>query len=205
MSPSTTTDTPLVAAGRSGDGSAVSALPYGRPEEVRLSWEGDLDVASAPVLTKALHVLSDLGVRTVVLDVSVVAFMDCAGLGALLDADSRLDDGLRLAGPSRAVLRLLALVDLVDRFPLEGEPTPVSRLTDTRMVIEQSKGLIMGSYGCTLDQADKILVSTALRRNVQVQVLSALLVTVTSPELAHPLGGAAEAVHQVMELAEATV
>lgn len=169
-----------------------------RVDEPQLSWEGDLDVASAPVLASALHVLGDLGVRRVVLDLSAVAFMDCAGLGALLEADTRLADGLRLVRPSGAVLRLLALVGLTDRFATTDLAVPPTSIPDTRAAIERSKGLIMGSYGCTPDQASKILLSTALQQNVQVQVLASLLVMVTSSDLGHPAGGPARAVQRVM-------
>lgn len=166
---------------------------------MRLSWGGDLDIASAPVLCSALGVLVDLGVRTVLLDVSAVAFMDCAGLTSLLDADARLDEGLRLLAPSRAVLRLLALVELGDRLPVTTAPAPTPSVPDTVASIEQSTRSVMAAFTCTGDQAGKILVSTALRHNVQVQVLSALLVTVaTAAEQGGAHGGASPAVRRVL-------
>lgn len=181
------------------DGSGAGPVPHRPAVEAAVFWEGDLDIASAPVLAAALRVLSDLGVRTVLLDVSRVAFLDCAGLGALLEADTRLEDGLRLVRPSRAVLRLLDLVELAHRFATTEKSVPTTCIPVTRAVIEQSRGLIMGSYGCTADQALKILLSTALRQNVQVQVLAALLVTVASSDGGHLHGGPARAVQQVME------
>jgi len=173
-------------------------VPEDRPDDVRVVWEGDLDVASAPLLASAVRVLDKLGVRTVVLDISEVSFMDCAGLGALLDADTRLEGGLLLARPARAVLWLLALVGLTDRFATTEVSAPATCLPDTRVAIEQSKGLIMGTFGCTSDQASRILLSTALQQNVQVQVLAALLVTVASSELGHSDGGPGRAVHQLL-------
>jgi anti-sigma B factor antagonist len=165
---------------------------------VHLTWEGDLDIASAPVLGAAVRVLADVGVRTVSLDTSRVAFLDCSGLGALLGADDRLPDGLRLGAPSRAVRRLLGLVGLADRFPVADDVPPASGLRDIRASIEQSRGLVMATFHCTADQASKILVSTALRHNVQVQVLADLLVRVTSSDLGHLDGGPAIAVQRVL-------
>jgi anti-anti-sigma factor len=185
----------LVGVPRAGPG----PVSEGRSDEVTASWAGELELASAPVLTSALRVLSEFGVRTVMLDLSLVTFMDCTGLGALLDADSRLEEDLRLVRPSRPVLWLLSLVGLSDRFAITEVSTPPTSIPDTKATIEQSKGMIMASYGCTLDQAEKILLSTALRQNVQVQVLAALLVTVTASERRHLGGGQARAVQQVME------
>ncbi|MGJ7440384.1 STAS domain-containing protein [Aquipuribacter sp. MA13-6] len=181
-----------------------ASLVDGAPPQVRLSWGGDLDIASAPVLASALQVLVDLRVRTVLLDVSAVAFMDCAGLSVLLDADARLEDGLRLVGPSSAVVRLLRLLDLSSRLPPSEAPAPATSIPGTVAVIEQSKGLIMAGYRCTADQAAKILLSTALRHNVQVQVLSALLVAVSSADLGHAHGGQARAVQRVIGSVDAT-
>lgn len=157
-----------------------------------------MDVASAPVLASGLGVLSDVGVRTVLLDVSEVAFMDCAGLGLLVHADTLLGHGLVLVRPSLAVRRLLALVELADHFASTQVSVPVADVPDAGVTIEQCRGLIMGSYGCTADQATKILLSTALRQNVQVHVLAGLLVAVTSADLGHGSGGPARAVQRVM-------
>lgn len=176
----------------------------GRPAEVLVVWDGDVDVASAPVLAAGLRVLGDVGVRHVLLDVSAVEFMDCAGLGLLLEADNRLDHGLVLVRPSRPVRRLLALVELADHFATTEVSVPVTCAPDTRATIEQSRGLIMGSYGCTAEQAAKILLSTALRQNVGVHALAALLVTVASADLGHGEGGPARAVQRVMGTAGAT-
>lgn len=180
------------------DTSVAHPVGGSRGHEAWLSWGGDLDIASAPVLASALDVLADLGLRTVVLDVSAVAFMDCAGLSALLEADRRLAGGLQLARPSRAVTRLLGLVDVPGRLATSDAGSPTASVPDTVVTIEQSKGLIMAGYRCTADQAAKILLSTALRHNVQVQVLAALLVTVTSADLGHPYGGQARAVRRLM-------
>lgn len=179
-------------------GPAVGRAPGGRADEARLAWEDDLDVASAPVLASALRVLGDLGVPSVALDVSAVTFMDCGGLGALLDADARLEGGLRLVRPSRAVLRLLSLVGLTGRFDTTDVPVPTTCVPGTLPAIEQSLGLVMGSYGCTADQAWTMLRRTAELENVQVRVLAALLVAVASVDVDHSGGGTARAVQRVM-------
>lgn len=180
------------------DATAGGRAQAGSAQQTTVCWEGDLDVASGPVLAAAVQVLADLGVRSVVLDVSGVGFLDCGGLGALLAADTRLPDGLLLACPSRPVRWLLSLVGLDDRFATSDLPRPTASVSDTRTAIEVSKGLIMGSYGCTQDQASRILVSTALQRNVQVQVLAALLVTVTSAQLDPSADDPAGAVQRVI-------
>lgn len=182
-----------VAAGR-GVGSTVES----RPDEVRLCWEGDLDIASAPVLAAALNVLADLGVRTVALDVSLVTFMDCAGVGALVEGDNQLEDGVRLVCPSRAVVQLLSLVGLTNHLTTTTESLPPTSLPDTRATIERSKGLIMGAYGCTAEQASKILLSTALQQDVQVQVLASLLVAVSSWDTGRPGADQAQAVRRLL-------
>ncbi len=45
---------------------------------------GDVDILTAPELGEALRTAVDAGMRTVVVDLSRVPFMDSAGLGALI-------------------------------------------------------------------------------------------------------------------------
>jgi anti-sigma B factor antagonist len=68
---------------------------------------GDLDLLTAPVLQRALKAVSDAGSAPLVLDVSDLAFMDCAGL-RILDAYAR-GGRLHLVRPAREVRRLLEL------------------------------------------------------------------------------------------------
>ncbi|WP_035791326.1 STAS domain-containing protein [Kitasatospora mediocidica] len=87
---------------------------------VRANGEIDLDAAPAlrRVLSKALR-----GHHEVVLDLSPVTFMDCAGLRVLVSARDQADrTGRRLvlrgAGPQ--VTRLLKLTRLERHLPLES-------------------------------------------------------------------------------------
>lgn len=181
------------------------ALPDGGPDGVRLAWGGDLDIASAPVLAAALVVLAELGARRVVVDLCDVTFMDCAGLGVLLEADVRLPDGLHVRGPSAPVRRLLGLAGLAERFATSPESGPATSVLETGAAIDQCRGLVMGSFGCTADQASKMMLSTALRHNVQLQVLASLLVAVASSDLGGLGPDSARAVQRVMGLRVPTV
>ncbi|WP_051836851.1 STAS domain-containing protein [Streptomyces sp. NRRL WC-3742] len=79
---------------------------------------GEIDLDTAPRLRRELErALSEHHV--VVLDLSQVTFMDCAGLGALVQARNRADhSGRRLVvhGISRPVARLLTLAGLTRRL-----------------------------------------------------------------------------------------
>jgi len=101
---------------------------------------GDVDLATAPDLD-ALMARVEARHRNdgVVLDLSAVPFMDCAGLHPLVRARRRLGSGLRLRAPQRRVLRLLQLTDLVDRlgvlhdvdaWPAEADPQQCGRFGD---------------------------------------------------------------------------
>ncbi|MFD8478273.1 STAS domain-containing protein [Kitasatospora sp. NPDC059673] len=89
------------------------------PFTVRLTGEIDLD--SAPSLGRALATALESH-REVVLDLSKVTFMDCAGLGALVRARNQADRcgaHLVLRGAGRCVVRLLRLTGLHRRLAVE--------------------------------------------------------------------------------------
>jgi anti-anti-sigma factor len=80
---------------------------------------GDLDIACVPHLTRALDlILPDALQQFVDVDLTGVTFIDCAALGALVQARNHLRDGLRLVGVSEAVVRLLHLTGLTGAFPV---------------------------------------------------------------------------------------
>ncbi|MET9611966.1 STAS domain-containing protein [Kitasatospora indigofera] len=90
---------------------------------------GDIDLDTAPALRHRLEAALREH-RDVVLDLSQVTFMDCAGLGALLDASDRADrDGrhlvLRPVGPD--VLRLLRITGLEGRLTVAPDHHPSAR------------------------------------------------------------------------------
>jgi anti-sigma B factor antagonist len=76
-----------------------------RVRDGQLVVSGDMDLATTPVLQKAV---AKLGGKSIALDLSGVAFIDSTGLHLLLDL--RREYGrLRLAGASPAVEKLLAI------------------------------------------------------------------------------------------------
>ena len=70
---------------------------------------GELDLASASWVRDRIARAAHNPAREVVVDLSGVSFVDCAGLGALLGAQTQLGSRLSLRAPSIAVLRLLEL------------------------------------------------------------------------------------------------
>lgn len=79
--------------------------------------DGEVDVASADHLTDAVRDL--VGPGAVVVDFAGVSFMDSSGVRALLDAEELARAAGRafaIVNPSRAVVRLLDLIDLRSRF-----------------------------------------------------------------------------------------
>ena len=94
------------------------------PEAVVLTLEGELDLATTPMLKTALALLHAGGTcPLVMLDLAGVGFMDGAGVGCITRAARRLGErGVALAviHPSRPVRRLLELCDLGRLMRWEG-------------------------------------------------------------------------------------
>jgi anti-anti-sigma factor len=86
------------------------------PDEVVLVVGGALDVASAPLLARALAGVLREGLHPhVVLDLEGLGFMGAAGLGCIFRARRRLvgrGGGLAVLRPSGPIRRLLELCDL---------------------------------------------------------------------------------------------
>ena len=79
--------------------------------------DGDVDLQTAPELRAAFAAAAGPGVRLVVVDLDGVAFLGASGIQLLLDARGaavRRGAALVLAGGPPAVLRVLALVDVLD-------------------------------------------------------------------------------------------
>ncbi|MGY4978375.1 STAS domain-containing protein [Streptomyces sp. 900105755] len=82
---------------------------------------GDLDLLAVPVLSVALDDLTSGAAPDLVLDLSPVSFVDCAGLGLLCRARNRVRyrvGRLRLVTPDDAFRRLLRRTGLGDAFEL---------------------------------------------------------------------------------------
>ncbi|MDQ0305926.1 anti-sigma B factor antagonist [Kitasatospora herbaricolor] len=94
---------------------------------VAVVWaRGDIDLETAPALHRRLEAALREH-RDVVLDLSQVTFMDCAGLGTLLDARGQAERHggrlvLRAVGPD--VLRLLRLTGLEGRLTVTPDHHP---------------------------------------------------------------------------------
>ena len=89
---------------------------------------GDLDATSGPGFRTQVEQAASTGAPLVVVDMTLVDFLDSAGLAALFGARRRLRDGQRLAlanVPRRMhrVLQLTAVKTLMDVHE-QGEPWP---------------------------------------------------------------------------------
>lgn len=87
---------------------------------------GELDIASAPVLDKALRE-PQLQTHLVVLDLGELVFMDCSGVRSIIDASVRARDAGRrlvLVNGSSNVNRMLTLTGSFDEVEI-GDFAPV--------------------------------------------------------------------------------
>lgn len=85
--------------------------------------EGELDLATSPVLREALGAACDAGAVTVVLDLALVTFLDSTTLGVLVGANKRLRAaGGRLitVNVSGEPLRVMELTGLAGAFEVHG-------------------------------------------------------------------------------------
>ena len=96
------------------DGTPLAVAIEERGEIYVVLAEGEVDIATAPLLGRALEAGLAGGRPTVLVDLRRVSFVDCTGIGLLTQARSRAhQEGTRmriLAG--RAVARTAALLDL---------------------------------------------------------------------------------------------
>ncbi|MFF3272771.1 STAS domain-containing protein [Streptomyces chrestomyceticus] len=101
-----------------------------------LTVAGELDLELEQRLRPLLPLASDPSVRTVVIDLSRVTFLDCSGLHWLCDlrtAAACTGAQTYLYRPSQCVHRLLHLTSLTDTFHhLDNAPEPTTRKPNTR-------------------------------------------------------------------------
>ena len=79
--------------------------------------EGEIDVATAPRLIAALNDAVSQAVRSVVIDLSSVGFMDSTGLALLINAHRRLTrqrKGFAVVCPQGPLWRVFELTDMLD-------------------------------------------------------------------------------------------
>ncbi|MGW5972637.1 STAS domain-containing protein [Streptomyces sp. NPDC055186] len=89
---------------------------------------GELDLCTAPVLSRRLDALTDRAFPDLVLDLRAVSFIDCSGLGVLCRARNRVlarGGRLRLVTDRPSFLRVLhharltGVFELLSRLPAE--------------------------------------------------------------------------------------
>ena len=86
-----------------------------------LTPHGEVDILTAPQLGRRLLGLADAGKTMMVVDLSMVTFMDSTGLGVLLDALRQLTSrrgNLALVCPTERVLRPFQVSGLVGHLPI---------------------------------------------------------------------------------------
>jgi anti-sigma B factor antagonist len=82
---------------------------------------GEVDVYSAPALKESLTELLKSGVKTVVVDLSGVAFLDSTGLGALVEARAATTEAggtLPLVCSQERILKLFTITGLDGVFSI---------------------------------------------------------------------------------------
>jgi anti-sigma B factor antagonist len=83
---------------------------------------GEIDLATSPQLRVVLVDLVDRGLHQLIVDLEQVSFLDCAGIGMLIDARRRVQvhgGSLKLVGPTPFVRRVLALTAMTAVFPID--------------------------------------------------------------------------------------
>jgi anti-sigma B factor antagonist len=86
---------------------------------------GEVDLATCPQLQAVVVELVDRGFHQLIVDLEQVSFLDCAGIGVLVDARQRVqahDGSLRLVRPRPLVWRVLALTGMTTVFPIDSSP-----------------------------------------------------------------------------------
>jgi anti-sigma B factor antagonist len=98
-------------------------------QECRLSLRGEVDLATAPDLERALQEAESQAPQRILLDLSALRFIDSTGLHVLCAAYVRAEDNARslvLEGASTHIRNLLGMVGLDG---LLGGAGPVPRVT----------------------------------------------------------------------------
>jgi anti-anti-sigma factor len=99
---------------------------------------GELDIATAPDLEARLgRALAQHHGAGIVLDLSAVTFLDCAGLRPVIRARNRLAHRLCLRGVHGRVARLMDLADVTDSLRIlpDAQPWPPESEPEHRGVV----------------------------------------------------------------------
>ena len=94
-------------------------------ESAKVVASGEIDLASSPELRDELQGLLDAGVRSLVIDLSAVSFIDSSGLGVLVGVLKRMDDetgsgaNLRICGLTGPVRKVFEITGLHELFVID--------------------------------------------------------------------------------------
>ena len=86
---------------------------------------GEIDLATSPQLQAVLVDLVDRGCHQLIVDLGQVSFLDCAGIGMLVNTRWRVlahGGSLKLVRPRPFVRRVLALTGMTTVFPIDTPP-----------------------------------------------------------------------------------
>ena len=95
-----------------------------------LDLEGEVDVYTAPLLRQEIMDQVDSGVKTLLVDLNKVEYLDSTGLGILIGGVKRLKEqggSLRLIGPSARITRIFEITGLnkiFDVYATEADAPP---------------------------------------------------------------------------------
>ena len=114
----------------------VEVVRHGPSDTTVVALRGQLDIDSSMVLVDTLEELDRRSVTRIVVDLGEVSFCDSTGLSALVVAyhrAARTGGFLRLAAPGPFLMRILAVVGILDTVPvyrsaaaaLRGDPAEV--------------------------------------------------------------------------------
>jgi anti-anti-sigma factor len=93
---------------------------------------GEVDLLTAPTLRGRLYDAALGCERMLVVDLSAVTFLDCAGLGPLLEARAYLGGRLRLRGVPWPIRHVLRLTGLLATFTILDDTEPESHEEQAR-------------------------------------------------------------------------
>lgn len=167
------------------------------PEPVVVHLAGEIDLAEVAALRSRLAAAGEDSPGGVVVDLADVAFLSCAGLGPLLEAQRHLGGRLWLGRISPPVRMLLRLTGLDATFGRTGESdmttspgrSPTGRRGGRERPLptggarwEQARGLVIGVLGCDAHDAAQLLEDAARRNDLSIDdVVTTLTVLAAAP------------------------
>ena len=166
------------------------------PDWVVVHLAGEIDLAEVAALRSRLAAAAESSPGGVVVDLADVAFLSCAALGPLLEAQRNLGGRLwlhRISPPVRLLLRLTGLDATFGRFG-ETDTTSPGRLPTGRRAgrerpfptgsarWDRARGLVIGVLGCDAQGAAQLMENAARRNDLSIDdVVTTLTVLAAGP------------------------